>query len=315
MSVRVVLLAAGLSGLAMVGCKKSPPSGGGGGGGGGWLVGTNGEMAEVNGDGQLGAGYHLDSTTNLNGIACRYAGEAWVVGDAGTVLYTNDAGTTWSAQAVPTNADLRALATQDSGPVYLAGNGTFLTTSDTGAHWTQLAESANFTSLAAAQAGSTVLAVSDDGGVWSFTNSALTRIATVPGATAVALSPDGNTAVIAGNGLALSTNAGQTWQNILVDAQLEDVDVVDDDGTAVAVGQQGAIVQLANAEASLQHVGTADLHTLHLADSGDALDVGFAGGDNGEVLVSDDDGATWKLGPNLGNHTVLGIDQIGFGHR
>jgi len=314
MSVRVVLLAVGLSGLAMVGCKKSPPSGGGGGGGGGWLVGTNGEMAEVNGDGELGQGYHLDSTVTLNSIACRYVGEAWVFGDSGTVLYTDNGGATWSTQTVSTTADLHALATQDSGPVYIAGNGTFMTTSDTGAHWTQLSEPANFTSLAAADA-TTVLAVSDDGGVWSFANNALSRIATVPGANKVAVSADGNTAVIAGtNGLAVSSNAGQSWQNVAVDAQLEDVDLTED-GTAVAVGLEGAIVQYANGEVSLQHVGTADLHTLHLADSSDALDIGFAGGDNGEVLVTDDAGASWTVGPNLGNHTILGIDQIGAGHR
>jgi photosystem II stability/assembly factor-like uncharacterized protein len=313
MNVRVVLLAAGLSGLAMVGCKKSAPGGGGGGGGGGWLVGTTGLMANVNGDGELGQGYHLDSTVSLNGIACRYTNEAWVVGDAGTVLYTDDGGSTWSTQTVPTNADLHALATQDSGPVYVAGNGTFLTSADTGSHWTQLTEQANFTSLAAADA-STVLAISDDGGVWSYANSALTRIATVPGANAVAVSADGNTAVIAGNnGLAVSNNAGQTWQNVAVDAQLEDVDVTDDG--AVAVGLEGAIVQYANGEVSLQHVGTTDLRTLHLADSGDALDVGFAGGDNGTVLVSDDAGASWTLGPNLGDRTILSIDQIGPGHR
>jgi len=131
----------------------------------------------------------------------------------------------------------------------------------------------------------------------------------------VAVSADGNTAVIAGtNGLAVSSNAGQSWQNVAVDAQLEDVDLTED-GTAVAVGLEGAIVQYANGEVSLQHVGTADLHTLHLADSSDALDIGFAGGDNGEVLVTDDAGASWTVGPNLGNHTILGIDQIGAGHR
>jgi photosystem II stability/assembly factor-like uncharacterized protein len=314
MNVRVVLLAAGLSGLALVGCKKGAPNPGGGGGGGGWVVGASGLMGEVNGNGTLGKGYHLDSTDTLNAIACRYTAEAWVVGDAGKVLYTNDAGTTWSTQTVPTAANLRALATQDSGPVYVAGDGVFMTSTDTGAHWSMLAEPVNFRSLAAAQGGQTVLAIADDGGVWSYASGALNRISSMPGANAVALSPDGNTAVIAGNGLAISTDAGHTWKTIQVGATLEDVNVLDDEGTAVAVGQEGAIAQLSNGNVTLQHVGTTDLHTIHVADNGDSLQVGFAGGDNGVVLVSDDGGTTWKLGPNLGR-TILGVDQIGFGHR
>jgi photosystem II stability/assembly factor-like uncharacterized protein len=296
------------------GCKKSP-SGGGGGGGGVWVVGADGLMAAVNGDGTLGQSYHLDSTVTLNNIACRFLGEAWVVGDAGTVLYTSDAGTTWTTQTVPVHSDLYALATQDAGPIYVAGDGVFLTSTNTGTSWTQLAEPANFRSLAAAQLGETVLAISTDGGVWSYANSTLTRIANVPGANAIALSPDGQTAVIAGNGLALSTDAGHTWTSIAVNAQFEDVAVLDDDGTAVAVGNEGAIAQLSFGNVSLQHVGTADLHTVHVSDAGDyANQIGFAAGDDGEVLVSQDGGWTWALGPNLGR-TVLGVDQIGAGHR
>ncbi len=313
MKVRVALLAAGLAALTVTGCKKTPNAGGGGGGG-GWVVGTEGLMGEVNGDGTEGRGYHLDSTDNLNGIACRYTAEAWVVGDAGKLLYTDDGGNSWTTQAIAYTANLRALATQDSGPVYVAGDGVFMTSTDTGAHWTSLLEPANFRSLTAAQDGTTVIALSDDGGVWSYANNVLTRIATVPNANAIAVSDDGNTAVIAGAGFAISTDAGHTWKTISVAATLEDVNVLDDDGNAIAVGQEGAIARLSLGSVTLQHVGTADLHTLHIADSGDTLQVGFAGGDHGEVLFSEDGGTTWKQGPNLG-HTILGVDQIGAGHR
>jgi photosystem II stability/assembly factor-like uncharacterized protein len=215
---------------------------------------------------------------------------------------------------VPTGANLRALATQDAGPVYLAGDGIFLTSSDTGAHWTAIPEAANFRSLAAAQRGDTVLALADDGSVWSFANSALTRVATVPGAHAIALSPDGNTAVIAGNGFAVSSDGGHTWKTIAVDATLEDVNVTDDDGTAVAVGDAGAIAQLSFGKVSLQHVGTADLRTVHIADSDDYDATGYAAGNDGQVFITRDSGWTWATGPNLGR-TVLGVDQIGDGHR
>lgn len=294
---------------AVAGCKK-----GTGGGGGGWLVGRSGLMVAISDEGSLGRNYDLGASETLNGIACRYAGEAWVVGDTGTLLYTSDGGTTWAAQQVPTSANLRALATQDAGPVYVAGDGVFLTTSDTGAHWTQVATQASFRSLAAAQHGATVLAVSDDGAVWSYASGALTRVASFPGAQAVAVSPDGQTAIVAGNGLALSKDGGQTWQQLAVSAQLEDVNVVDNDGTAVAVGRAGAIANVSFGNVSLQHVGTADLHTVHVADSDDYDAVGYTAGDGGQVLLTHDGGWTWEAGANVGR-TVLGVDQIGAGHR
>src|SRR5215813_2320650 len=149
---RAVLVCLGIV-LAVGACKKNGTGGGGGGGMGGWLVGSEGLMVnvETNGDSR---GYALASSENLNGIACRYSGEAWVVGTHGTLLYTDDAGVSWRPQAVPTTADLRALATQDWGPVFVAGNGVFLTSTDTGAHWTSIGDgSVNFRSLAAAQEG------------------------------------------------------------------------------------------------------------------------------------------------------------------
>ena len=297
-------------------CKKGPNGspGGGGGGGGGWLVGASGLMANVNDHGDLGAGYSLGATENLNKIACRFSGEAWVVGDAGTLLYTSDAGASWSAQTVPTGANLRALATQDTGPVFVAGDGVFLTSSDTGAHWTSIATTSHFRSLAAAQEGDTVLAVSDDGAVFGFANGQLTQLASISGAKAVAVSPDGQTALVAGNGLSISTDAGHTWKAIAVDAQLEDVNVLDDFGDAAAVGADGAIVWMNSGVVQVQHVGTATLRTLHIADYGDEDAIGFAAGDGGEVLVTHDGGANWAFGPNVGR-MVLGVDQIGAGHR
>src|SRR5207248_373422 len=119
--------------LAAIGCRKNG-SGGGGGGGGGWLIGGGGLMENIT-VGNVVSDYNLQTNQRLDGIACRYSGEAWVVGSQATLLYTNDAGKTWSQQIVPTNADLHALATQDFGPVFIAGDGVMLTSKDTGASW------------------------------------------------------------------------------------------------------------------------------------------------------------------------------------
>ncbi len=313
MRIHLALLCVALAG---VGCKKTGGTGGGGGGG-GWLVGSSALMDNVDETGNLARDYALDETVQLNAIACRYAGEAWVVGEKAALLYTKDGGTTWTPQAVPVTGTLRAVATQDFGPVFVVGDGAFLVTTDTGATWKQLADATtSFRAVAAAQQGTTVLALSSDGGLWTYDGS-LARRVTVAGARAVALSPDGNFAMIAGAGMLMrSFDAGSSWQPLTVDPAITFDDVrINPDGSAVAVGTAGAIANIdASGAVAIQHVGTADLHALHIADEDGADATGFAAGEGGQVLITHDSGATWALGPNLGR-TVWGVDEIGLGHR
>jgi len=298
--------------LAGAGCKKSTGTGGGG----GWFTTSTGMIEHVDPAGTVGAGVDLGATESMNGIACRYQGEAWVVGTHGTLLYTSDGGTTWASQAVPTQANLRALATQDAGPVFLAGDGVFLRSVDAGATWQGLGDGQTaFRSVAAAEQGSTVLAIADDGGVWSY-DGALARRTSLDGARAVAISHDGDAAIIVGRGMWRSSDAGASWTQLAADPGnvFDDVRMFED-GSAVAVGASGAIAAIDTAGAvTVQHAGSTNLHTLHVADP-DAIDAtGYAGGDNGAVWITHDSGVTWSLGPTLSG-TVLGVDEIGFGHR
>jgi len=301
--------------LSVGACKKS--SGGGGGGGSSWLVGESGLMVNVLTSGEQ-RGYPLDSRETLNSIACRYNGEAWVAGTRGTLLYTSDAGDSWASQAVPTSADLRTLATQDWGPLFVAGDGVFLTSSDTGAHWTAVGDDTiSFRAMAAAQRAQTVLALSEDGAVFAFENQALVPRTTLPGARAVAVSPDGKAAILVGDRvISRSSDGGRTWsQPTATDTRLDDVRF-NDDGSAIAVGAAGAIAHISSTgDVVMQQVGTADLHTVHLAelDEGDST-VGVAAGDGGAVYLTLDGGATWRAAPSVGR-TVLSGDQIGDGHR
>ena len=307
--------------LAFGACKKTGSTGGGGGGGGGggtgWLVGTSGLMVNVSTAGTA-HGYALNSTETLNKIACRYAGEAWVAGTNGTLLYTSDAGASWAPQAVPTQANLRAIATQDAGPVFIAGDGVLLTSTDTGAHWTSLGDGAtNFVAVAAAQGASTALAVSDTGALFSIENGRLVSRGSFAGARAVAVSPDGDSAIVVGDHLiARSSDGGQTWTPLVAPAGVRFDDVrIDETGEAMAVGTGGAIAHIAAGGAVvLDHVGLADLHTLHIADADDHADAaGFTAGENGLVFITRDGGSTWTAGPTVA-HTVLGLDMIGAGH-
>ena len=65
---------------------------------------------------------------------------------------------------------------------------------------------------------------------------------------------------------------------------------------------------------SIQRVGTANLHTVHIADADSADTTGYAAGDGGQVLITHNFGASWVMGPNLGR-TVFSVDEIGDGHR
>jgi photosystem II stability/assembly factor-like uncharacterized protein len=299
--------------VALAGCKKKGTGdGGGGGGGGGWLIGSAGLMVNIQDDVLVGE-YDLGSDANLNAIACRYQAEAWVVGDDATVLYTKDGGESWVSQTVPTTAHLRTLATQDYGPVFLGGDGTFLVTLDTGKTWTDLGDGvSSFRSMSAAQAGTGVLALSEDGGLWSYDQGTLTKRSTIEGARAVHQTPDGSIVMTAGAGIARSLDGGVTWRALDVDPSIEFDDLrVKEDGTAVAVGANGAIANVAlNGEVTVHYAGDLSLHTIHIHDD----EMGYAGGEAGQVLITEDSGLTWRIGPNVGR-TVRGVDGIGYNHR
>jgi photosystem II stability/assembly factor-like uncharacterized protein len=319
---KAVLVCLGIA-LAFGACKKSstgPTPGGGGGGGTSWLVGTDGLMVNVSTSGTA-QGYDLSSKETLNRIACRYAGEAWVVGTHGTLLYTDDAGATWRPQPVPASANLRGIATQDAGPVFVAGDGVLLTSTDTGAHWTPLGDGrTNFVAVAAAQGAETALAVSDTGAVFSIESGQLVGRGSFAGARAVAISPDGDSAILVGDHLITrSSDGGRTWTPLPVNGDVRFDDVrIGETGEALAVGSSGTIAHIMPGGAVLlQQIGLADLHAVHLADGDDGDDgaeaVGFAAGDSGRVFITRNGGSTWSPGPTV-NGTVLGLDMIGAGH-
>jgi photosystem II stability/assembly factor-like uncharacterized protein len=291
-----------------IGCKK----GGGTGGGGGWLVGEAGLMVNIDGDQPLGS-YELGSDERLNAIACRGQDEAWVVGDHATVLHTLDAGETWFSIGVPTRARLRTLATLDSGQVVLGGDGTLLVTTDLGDTWTEHGDGAtSFRSLAGTYGSSRIWALAEDGGLFTYEAGVLQRRTTHSGARSVHQSAGGAIVMTAGHGIMRSANAGRTWEPLATDQSIAFEDIrVNADGSAVAVGENGAIAVIDRGGAiSVQYVGDATLHTLHTHH--DAM--GYAAGDDGRVLITEDAGHTWRIGPDVGG-TVLGVDAIGVGHR
>jgi hypothetical protein len=299
-------------GLALVAtiatCKSSS-----GDKGGGWLVGASGLMRSIRPD-AIAGGFVPPADHNLNAIATRHADEAWVAGDHGTLLYTNDGGVTWQSPAVRTTADLRSVATQNFGPVFVVGNGVFLVSSDTGAHWADAGDGmTRFRSVAAAQDADTVLAISDDGFLWSYEHGHLIQRTRMLGARTIGVSPDGGTAVVVGEDvIARSGDGGHTWTRLMTGdhARYDDVRV-DANGQALAVGEAGAIAHVAiDGSVVTQHIGRDDFHTVHIAPiAEDYQSIGYAAGDGGHLWVTRDGGWSWSEGPNVGQ-TVLAIDEI-----
>ena len=310
---RLVLMVA--AALLVPACKKS----GGGGGGGGWFVGDDGLMRQVQA-GTVGETYDLGASETLHGIACRGRGEAFVVGAHGTLLVTDDGGESWAAEELPTTADLRAVATQDGGPVFVVGDGVFAVGTQAGAEgivWTMRGErGTRFRSVAAAQRATTVLALDEEGGIWSYQAGQLVAQGRIPGARAVAVSPDGRTALVAGDGLQRSMDGGVTWARLPTNpgSVFED-SAVDDAGAGLAVGAAG-LVALVDSEGRVLHqrVGTADLHTMHVGGWSATARDGYAAGDGGATWITRDGGWSWSAGPNLGAN-VRGVDEIGVAHR
>jgi photosystem II stability/assembly factor-like uncharacterized protein len=160
--------------------------------------------------------------------------------------------------------------------------------------------------------------VSVAGGVWSYVTGQLVRGGSFPGGRAIALAPDGERAILVGDHLiSRSNDGGRSWAPLVSgDVRFDDVRI-GEDGDAVAVGSAGSLAHISAAgEVALQQVGTADLHTLHIAeaDEGSSSAAGFTAGEGGQVFITVDGGTTWRAGPNVGR-TVLGFDQIGALHR
>ena len=147
--------------------------------------------------------------------------------------------------------------------------------------------------------------------MWAYNAGALTLRSTVPGARADSPGAEGDLVMTAGAGIARSLDGGVTWRQLDVDPNIVFDDIrVNLDGSAVAVGTNGAVANIGiNGAVTISHVGDANLHH-HIHDS----EIGYAGGDDGQVLITNDSGLNWHVGPNVGR-TVRGVDGIGFNHR
>jgi photosystem II stability/assembly factor-like uncharacterized protein len=309
------LIVLSVAALALGGCKKK--SGGGtGGGGGAWLVGADGEMINLHGDGTLGEGYALGVEDDLLAITCRGLDTAFVVGERGTLLRTFDGGESWESIDLGMTSTLRDVAAAHDDLVYVAGDAGLWLSRDSGDTWSELpAGDRAWRSIATYGDGGVALALAADGAVWRWTESGgLAEVAKQAGGAAIGLSHDGRFAVLAGAGgtLAVSDDGGLTWAPHPTGT---DVDLhaawVTEAGHVIAVGDAGTIVRLDDDGLSVETPGTGSLRAVHLNGAG----VGLAAGDDGEVLSTRDGGRTWAALDVAVTSAIYGLDEIdGAGH-
>ena len=158
-------------------------------------------------------------SNQLKGIQMISPTEGWACGDAGTILHTTNAGTTWSLLTM-TGADLHQIVFKDASTGIVVGdNGTVFTTTNGGTNWIAKSSSTTLQLRGAGFAGgSTFYAVGDDGAVVKSTDDGNTWTTLNAGTTERLLSVtavDQNIWVGARNGLMLySSNSGATFSTM-----------------------------------------------------------------------------------------------------
>lgn len=286
-----------------------------------WLVGDQGTMLAVTAGGETST-YPLEHDEDLRAIACLGEHTAWVVGDAGTVLRSRDAGHSWDAIDLgTTSVDWVALAVAEASiepleSLWLVGSdGAIAHTPDGGASWTFVEGVAvDFTGVATSTDGSDALAVADDGSIWQIdpAGASVVHHVDVP-LHAVGMSTHGARATAVGaDGIVLaSRNGGATWTELErpTPRDLHAVRVSHDGQLSVAVGEGGVVVRVEAGVAEATEWADVGLYGLHLRHDG----AGQAVGANGTLLSTDDAGLTWERSSLPTAATLRGVDDFHVG--
>jgi photosystem II stability/assembly factor-like uncharacterized protein len=318
-----------LVGLTLIGCRSndddddgsssgntsSPTSGSS------WLVGDDGEMLRMGAAGDVQP-YPLAEDADLVAIACLGAQAAWVVGSAGTVLSTDDAGVTWERHELGIEGDLNAVAVAESHDhpwvVVIAGtDGVVLERRGDGEFTRVAAPEIDWSAVATDEHGESILLAGDDGSLWRSLDGTAEQVFATDGAQfhGLATTPHGDRAVAVGSGglVVVSDDSGATWSPIAVPT-VRDLYAarISSDGTQIiAVGEAGVVVTIdpAGAGATEQLDPSLTLRGLHMHAAGS----GHAVGDAGIVLFTADVGRSWTAIETGTDAILRGVDDVHLG--
>ena len=218
------------------------------------------------------------TTLNLFGVSAVDANTAWAVGLLGEMLYTTDAGTTWTAQTsgIPSITLLGVSAVDANTAFAVGGLGTIIYTTNAGTTWT---DQTTGTEL--------LFAVS---------------------------AVDANTAWVVGElgTILYTTDAGATWntQSSGTTEDIRDVSAVDEN-TAFAVGELDTILYTIDGGATwtAQTSGTTDtLLGVSAVDANTAWVVGS--GLPALIIYTTDGGTTWTAQSSGTTNFLTGVSAV-----
>ena len=201
----------------------------------GWAVGRGGLVAHSSDNGRTWAQVHTPATADLSGVAAGGPGRAWVAGDHGILMSTDDGGSSWRTSSIVAN-DLRCLRFLDAahgwaggGSPYGEGHALVLRTEDGGATWERgeapIWGRVNALAFVDADHGwaaaedwgadgdtpqGTILVTGDGGRTWA------PQITTAAVLTSISMDAGGSGWAFGAAGTALTTHdGGATWQAVI----------------------------------------------------------------------------------------------------
>ena len=252
------------------------------------------------------------TTANLAGASCPDASTCWAVGATGTIVVTNDAGTTWTTQSSGTRNNLNGLSCTSTSRCVAVGNkagagtnGVILKSADGGATWvTQNSGTANNLMAVSCADPDTCWAVGQNGSVLKTANGGSTWAPQTSGTTAQLNGiscPSTTTCFAVGNKdgkgtdaeILATTDGGATWteQVSVTTNNLNEVDCVSAN-LCRAVGQAGTILATADGGSTwtTQVSGTTQaLNSVACAGLTSCRVAGAAG-----TVRASEDGSTWS---------------------
>ena len=258
------------------------------------------------------------TTRNLYGVFFVDSLTGWVVGDSGTILFTNDGGNTWNTQSSPVNYPLTAIVMLNDTVGYISvgdtssasSTGAVLKTVDGGNTWSLIDpgtsnalldidfvdENTGWVLGASGSSGATILKTSDGGATWVSQGSSIfgwfygvnAVSADVAYVTGVTFWPS-QMGVIYG-----TTDGGASWNDQTPGTPpfLREIFFVSSD-TGFCVGDQGAIfstTDAGNTWTSLSGGTNVDFDGIYFVNS----QLGYISGGGGTIIKTSDGGVTFN---------------------
>ena len=251
----------------------------------------------------------------------------WVVGAAGTILKTNDAGITWRQQSSGTNVELRSVHFIDTSLGWAVGiAGAVLKTTDGGEHWTPqtsgVSTGLNFVYFVNATTG---WVAGDNGKILKTTDRGASWVAQTSGISTNLIAVqfvDISTGWALGSVLLRTSDGGANWLAYTAPNGRRTFHFIDAT-TGWAAGGGGEIFKTIDSGLSWQRIRRGDGNSLSSIRFIDAIN-GWAVGSFGQIIKTTDGGTNWidqasgtaedlrsvhfvnaKLGWAVGQHGVI----------